>query len=83
MFGKWHLGYAERYNPTHQGFDEFKGYVSGNVDYFSHIDQEGYFDWWIDTILKDDEGYTTDLITRYGIDFIKRHKKEPFFISAI
>jgi len=44
MFGKWHLGYDEKYNPTHQGFDEFKGYVSGNVDYFSHIDQEGYFD---------------------------------------
>ena len=80
IFGKWHLGYAERYNPTHQGFDEFKGYVSGNVDYFSHIDQEGYFDWWRDSILKDDKGYTTDLITQYGIDFIKRHKEEPFFL---
>ena len=80
MFGKWHLGYAEKYNPCHQGFDEFKGYVSGNVDYFSHIDQEGYFDWWKNTTLKDDKGYSTDLVTRYGIDFIKRHKKEPFFL---
>ncbi len=80
MFGKWHLGYAERYNPTHQGFDEFKGYVSGNVDYFSHIDQAGYLDWWKNTRLEDDPGYTTDLLTRYGIEFIKRHQKEPFFL---
>jgi len=80
MFGKWHLGYAEKYNPTRQGFDEFKGYVSGNVDYFSHIDQEGYFDWWQNTTLKDDKGYSTDLLTHYGIDFIKRHKNGPFFL---
>lgn len=80
MFGKWHLGYPEKYNPTHQGFDEFGGYVSGNVDYFSHFDQTGHFDWWQDTILKDDKGYSTDLLTRYSIDFIKRHSKESFFL---
>ncbi len=80
MFGKWHLGYPEKYNPVHQGFDEFKGYVAGNIDYFSHIDQEGYFDWWENAILKDDKGYSTDLLTRYGIDFINRHKNEPYFL---
>ncbi|MGA1195884.1 MAG: sulfatase-like hydrolase/transferase, partial [Candidatus Latescibacterota bacterium] len=36
LFGKWHLGYAPEYNPLHQGFDTFRGFVSGNVDYFSH-----------------------------------------------
>ncbi len=80
MFGKWHLGYDKKYNPFNQGFDEFKGYVSGNVDYFSHIDQEGFFDWWKDTLLRDDKGYSTHLITDYGIDFIKRHKNEPFLL---
>ncbi len=80
LFGKWHLGYASQYNPTQQGFDEFKGYVSGNVDYHSHVDQEGYFDWWQDSKLKDQPGYVTHLITENCLDFIQRHKNEPFFL---
>ena len=46
MFGKWHLGYSPAFGPNVQGFDHFSGFVSGNVDYQSHIDQEGYADWW-------------------------------------
>ncbi len=46
MFGKWHVGYREKFNPVRQGFDEFIGYVSGNVDYHSHVDQAGFEDWW-------------------------------------
>ena len=84
MFGKWHLGYSKDYNPTLQGFDEFTGFVSGNVDYHGHIDQEGYLDWWKDMEIKNEEGYSTDLITRYGINFIKEKtpKKtgKPFFL---
>ena len=29
MFGKWHCGYQDRYNPVHQGFDEFVGFLNG------------------------------------------------------
>ena len=50
MFGKWHLGYPKEYNPTLQGFDEFRGFVSGNVDYHSHYDLAGQLDWWTDLI---------------------------------
>ena len=71
IFGKWHLGYAPEFNPRFQGFDKFVGFVSGNVDYHSHIDQEGFLDWWKDTIIHDEKGYTTDLITNYGIKFIR------------
>lgn len=78
LFGKWHVGYAVRFNPVRQGFDEFVGYVSGNVDYISHIDQVGYKDWWHGTEKVEEEGYTTDMITQYGVDFIKRHKEGPF-----
>ncbi|MBS3762815.1 MAG: sulfatase-like hydrolase/transferase, partial [Planctomycetes bacterium] len=46
VFGKWHLGYKKRFNPLHHGFDEFRGYVSGNVDYHSHVDNSGIPDWW-------------------------------------
>jgi arylsulfatase A-like enzyme len=80
MYGKWHLGYAEKFNPVKQGFDVFRGFVSGNIDYFSHVDQEGYFDWWDNSKLKDDPGYSTDLITKYGIAFMKKNSKEPFFL---
>lgn len=84
MFGKWHLGYPKEYNPILQGFDEFTGFVSGNIDYHAHIDQEGYHDWWKGTELKNEKGYSTDLITEYGIKYIKENdpKKtgKPFFL---
>ncbi len=78
IFGKWHLGYNVEFNPAKQGFDEFIGYVSGNVDYHSHIDGAGFEDWWKNCKKVPEEGYCTDLITKHGIDFIERHKDEPF-----
>ncbi|MBU2997990.1 sulfatase-like hydrolase/transferase [Cellulophaga baltica] len=80
MFGKWHVGYKTEFNPINQGFDEYIGYVSGNVDYHSHIDQEGYEDWWNGDEIKNEKGYSTDLITEHSVDFIKRHKDEPFLL---
>lgn len=84
MFGKWHLGYPKEYNPTLQGFDEFKGFVSGNVDYHGHIDQEGHFDWWNGINTENDKGYSTDLITEYGVKFINENTSKktgkPFFL---
>jgi arylsulfatase A-like enzyme len=80
IYGKWHLGYLAEYGPINQGFDFFAGFVSGNVDYFSHIDQEGYEDWWINQELKSEEGYLTKLITDKGVDFIRNHQDEPFFL---
>lgn len=80
MLGKWHLGYPARFNPVHQGFDEYIGYVSGNVDYHSHVDQEGHSDWWKSDTLKPEKGYSTDLITRNANDFISKHRTNPFFL---
>ncbi len=76
-FGKWHLGYLPPYFPTHQGFDEFVGLGSGDGDFFTHVDRP---DWWHNDELSPEEGYTTDLITKHSIDFIKRHNDEPFFL---
>ncbi|MHC4678423.1 MAG: sulfatase-like hydrolase/transferase [Planctomycetota bacterium] len=78
IFGKWHVGYSPEFNPARQGFDEFIGYVSGNVDFHSHIDQAGFDDWWKNLEKAPEEGYTTDLITEHGIDFIERHEDQPF-----
>jgi len=78
LMGKWHLGYRVEFNPTNQGFDEFRGYVSGNVDYHSHLDNQLYEDWWKDKKPAPEKGYTTDLITKHGVRFIEQHRDEPF-----
>lgn len=78
MFGKWHLGYEPKYNPVRNGFGEFRGYVSGNVDYFSHVDQAGAFDWWINDEKKDEPGYSTHLINKHSVRFIQQSDNKPF-----
>lgn len=80
MFGKWHLGYEPRFSPYKQGFSEFGGFVSGNIDLFSHIDQEGWYDWWRQDNLAAEPGYAPHLITDRGIDFLKQHHNHPFFL---
>lgn len=80
ILGKWHLGYKDQFNPTLHGFDEFKGFVSGNIDAHSHRDRMGVADWWDGTELKDEPGYHTDVITQNAVDFIDRHQDKPFFL---
>lgn len=75
MFGKWHLGYEKQYNPVHQGFQQYVGYVSGNVDFHSHIDGAGVFDWWKGIQPSREEGYTTHLITEHACGFIRDSTK--------
>ncbi len=80
MFGKWHLGYSPIFNPIHHGFDEYVGFVSGNVDYQSHLDQENQADWWKQDKLVPEEGYQTTLIGNHAVGFIARNKADPFFL---
>lgn len=80
LFGKWHLGYLEKYNPMNYGFDRFVGYLSGNIDYISHYDRMENFDWWHGRDKTREEGYSTHLITRHAVDFIAEHKDKPFFV---
>ncbi len=80
IIGKWHLGYDTAFSPINNGFDFFRGYVSGNVDYHSHIDQTGHYDWWRNKDTLIEEGYVTDLITDAAIQFIRDKKDSPFFL---
>jgi arylsulfatase A len=78
LMGKWHLGYDVTFNPTHQGFDQFFGFVSGNIDYVSHLDRMNQPDWWQGRELRDEPGYSTHLITRHAVEFIEQHRDQPF-----
>ncbi|MBX2852831.1 MAG: sulfatase-like hydrolase/transferase [Phycisphaeraceae bacterium] len=75
LFGKWHCGHQDKYNPIHHGFDEFVGFLSGGSDFHR-------FGGWRNGVDKAEglEGYGTHLITEMGVDFIKRNKGEPFFL---
>ncbi|MCR8635826.1 sulfatase [Paenibacillus radicis (ex Xue et al. 2023)] len=80
VFGKWHLGYDTKFNPVRHGFDKFIGYVAGNVDYISHVDQTGCSDWWEGDTLVEEPGYVTHLVTKHSVDFIHEHKHRPFLL---
>ncbi|NND35185.1 MAG: sulfatase-like hydrolase/transferase, partial [Saprospiraceae bacterium] len=80
IFGKWHLGYEKKFNPTYYGFDEFYGYVSGNIDFHTHYDGAGIYDWWHNKDTIRERGYVTDLITKYSVEFIQDHRDRPFFL---
>ena len=80
LMGKWHVGYDPKYNPTRQGFDVFRGFVSGNIDFHSHYDRMGTFDWWHDLEKVKEEGYSTHLITKHAVSFIEAHKDAPFCV---
>jgi arylsulfatase A-like enzyme len=80
IFGKWHLGYKASFNPVNNGFEEFIGYRSGNIDYHTHYDNAGIFDWYHQQDTLEEAGYVTDLITDHSIEFIKRNKNNPFFL---
>jgi len=79
-FGKWHLGYRAPLLPTRQGFGTFRGLLSGDGDYHTRVDRSGTEDWWSDETARKESGYTTDLLTDHGIEFIEAHRDEPFFL---
>jgi arylsulfatase A-like enzyme len=80
MFGKWHLGYKPPLTPANQGFDEYRGMLSGDGDHHSHISRSGTKDWWHNDRIEMEEGYTETLLTDHSVDFIEKHKAEPFFL---
>jgi arylsulfatase A-like enzyme len=77
--GKWHLGLTEEYHAMNRGFDEFYGFMGrGAHPYFDHSDMNHPIYRGLTPIKE--EGYLTTRITEEAVDFIDRHKDEPFFL---
>jgi arylsulfatase A len=75
MIGKWHLGDAPEFNPVHHGFSEYFGVPYSN-------DMEPYYylrgtERLPETVDRDDQ---IRRFTDEAIEFIERHRDEPFFL---
>ena len=80
VFGKWHLGYEPQFNPIEHGWDDFFGYMGGNVHYFNHRELSDLHVLYKDRLPIHTEGYMTHLITDHSIGFMEKHRERPFFL---
>ncbi len=79
-FGKWNAGFKPGSRPTERGFDEFLGVEGGNSGYYNHL-YHGQNDLRRGTEPVDLRGrYSTDLFADAAIDFIRRHRDQPWFV---
>jgi arylsulfatase A-like enzyme len=70
MFGKWHLGSDADHHPSRRGFDE--ALVCTTKDHFNFATNPP---------TDHPRGqYLADFLTDRAVDFIERHRHEPFFL---
>ena len=82
LIGKWHLGFPPHFGPLKSGYQEFFGALSGGLDYFTHRDTAGIHDLFENEAEIHRKGYLTDLISERAVEYVKRKRKEPFFLSV-
>jgi len=75
LVGKWHCGIGEDYHPLSRGFQEFEGFHGFNVP--SYFDYEMMVQ---DSLIDVKDNYLTRDISERAIRFVRRHRKEPFFL---
>lgn len=80
VFGKWHRGRPaegaeEGVHPLDQGFDEFFGFLDP-----MHAWEKFPKRLWDGRERADVSGYADDLAADRSIDFVRRHRREPFFL---
>ena len=69
MFGKWHLGNGGDMHPARQGFDE------------AIVSAGEHFNFNTNPKVEVPAGiYLADFLTDKAVDFLERHKDEPFFL---
>ena len=87
MVGKWHDGDPKKFWPHNRGFDEFFGFNNGAADYFvgarnlvnakrtpfSSVYRN-------DELVEPFSEYMTDRFGTEAVNFIEKHKDDPFFL---
>lgn len=77
LFGKWHLGAAPQFLPTRHGFDEYAGIPYSN-DMVPAVLLEN--EKAVRLLTQQDRDNLTTFLTEKAVDFIDRHKSQPFFL---
>ena len=81
LIGKWHLGFRPEWGPNAHGFDEFFGILAGAGDYFLHKNGLGQPDLYENLTPVERNGYLTDLLTERAVNYVKKPRSGPFFLS--
>ena len=82
VFGKWHLGAADRFHPNKRGFDDFYGFRGGARSYFAYPEAPARPENRLERNFanyQEHEGYLTDVLAEATADFIEQHQDRPFF----
>ncbi len=91
VFGKWHLGDQPETRPPARGFDESCGLMYSNDMWEFHPENPDYWGQWplwfwendsvtIERVTAVEQAQLTTWYTEHAVDFITRHKNEPFFL---
>lgn len=91
IFGKWHCGDQPETRPQNRGFDESCGLMYSNDMWKHHPENPEYWgkyplQFWengkviIEDVDSSDQKYLTKWYTEHAVDFINRHKNEPFLL---
>lgn len=82
IFGKWHLGDNYPLRPIDQGFQEAVVHKGGGIGQPSDPPGNSYFDpiLQVNGRAEKFEGYCTDIFFQQALDFLERHRDQPFFI---
>ncbi len=76
LAGKWHNGtFDPRYEPHNRGYDEFTGFCGGWTDYYRYSLRRN------DSTFSSDGTYITDLLTAEAVEFVRRNRQGPFFLT--
>ncbi|WP_235951537.1 sulfatase-like hydrolase/transferase [Crateriforma spongiae] len=83
IFGKWHLGYADRYHPLRRGFDTFVGFRGGARSFFAYpnpdrAQRENLLERQF-AQYQEPKDYLTDVLADATCDFIRENQDRPFF----
>lgn len=81
LIGKWHLGFRPEWGPNAHGFDEFFGILAGAGDYHLHKTGSGEPDLYENLKPVERHGYLTDLLTERAVNYIRRRRTSPFYLS--
>lgn len=84
LIGKWHLGYRPEAGPRAHGFDHFWGFLSGYLDWYTHVRGDGQHDVWENETPVHVDGYFHHETTRRAQAELDRSVAEgrPFFLEV-